>query len=273
MSASVYNKLTETEFTQLTTLNNSYKVKLEEYTNKLEEYKLYEPSSPKSVSDYDYWPGYTFNVAQPGNTGQPIISQTTCLQNCAENNNCLGASFFATVPPSTPSSGYCYLHSSLTPTEDQLITSPASSNNVAIVRKTRYYLESLKKINNELMQINSDRTAFYTSISGKIAGTQAEADASVLAFSQANAAFMQNKRDINKALTNLGTSDEQYNYNSSFFTQESLKFQLLLIFLYAIVFLIFNLFNVSSEVATMITVGTGIITIMIIVTNLYQYMQ
>jgi len=270
MSVSVSNKLSESDFAQLTSYNNSYKAKMEEYASKLAQYKMYTSnlSQTKTVSDYDYWPGYTFNIAEPSpHVGSPIL-QTECLTNCATNNNCLGASFFPTMPSSN--SGYCYQHSSLTSTEDQLI---ASTNNVAIVNKAKYYLLSLNKLNDDLNQINTERTAFYNSISSKIANTQSEADASILEFSQANTAFMQNKRDINKALTNLGTSDEQYNYNSSFFTQESLKFQLLLIFLYAIVFLIFNLFNVSSGVATMITIGTGIITIMIIVTNLYQYMQ
>lgn len=264
------NKLTEPDFTTLSAYNNSYKTKMEEYASKLAQYKLYISNLPqiKSVVDYDYWPGYTFNIAEPSpSVGSPIL-QTACLTNCANNNNCLGASFFPTTP--TSDLGYCYQHSSLTPTQDQLI---ASTNNSAIVSKARYYLESLKQLNNELNQINNDRNTFYNSISSKITNTQGEADDSIRIFREANAAFMQNKRDINKALTNLGTSDEQYNYNSSFLTQESLKFQLLLIFLYAIVFLIFKLFNISSEVATMITVGTGIITIMIIVTNLYQYMQ
>jgi hypothetical protein len=266
------DKLSETDFAQLTSYNNSYKTKMEEYTNTLSAYKSYIENVPttKTVSDYDYWPGYTFNIPEPTHASNNGISQIDCLTNCANNNNCLGASFYSILPTSTPSPGlgHCYEHSTLTSTQDQLI---ASTNNVAIVNKSRYYLLLLNKLNNELKQINSERIAFYTSLNSKFSNTKVGADASITAFSEANAAFIQNKRDINKALTNLGTSDEQYNYNSSIVAQENLKFQILLIILYGIIFVIFKLFDVNSEIATMITIVTGIITIMIIIKTLYQY--
>jgi hypothetical protein len=268
--------LTTDQFTQLKQYNDSFILKQKDYQNMLQQYEAYigKPSNAKSAIDYNYWSDYTYlsdQIGQTGQTGQTgtNVQQTDCLNTCvtasSSSYGCFGASFIKNQGDNaTNPSGKCYLETS----NAELIESPG---NVAVISQLQYYILSLKKINDDLLSINAKRMNYYTTISSSIDATNKYSSESISSMIASNNELNVNNAKLNNALANLDTTNSKYEDNTAFVEQENLKFQMLLIALYIIVFASFKLFNINNTMTYIILIGTGAITVMIVCLQLFKY--
>ena len=275
-------QLETSDFNELSNLNNQFKNKISEYESALNSYNTYVKNLPnpmnKTVVDYDYWPNYVFDITLPnkqskkkGDKSQKTVTQSTCLTNCVNNINCLGASFIkSTDSKSINPDGYCYIHSSLDGKKNNLVS---SDGNVAIVQKARYWLLKMEQINNELIEINNNRKSLYDKLSIKISNNEMLTQSKMNDFNVANSNFIKNKNKIQNELKNLGTLGEQHNFSNSLVEKHFLHFQMLAVILYAIIFISFKLLYITSDIANNLLFVGGLLTFVIIVTGLYQHMQ
>ena len=242
-------------------LNEEYNAKLKDYDQMLLEYNAYSKSNVRSSTDYKYWSNHKYSVNFGSLTGTSL-SEKDCLLNCVSNNNCLGASF---LKPGT-----CYIHSSLSDTENEL---KSDVSYTAIIDTKRYYVLQLQKINDDLKDINTRRIQFFVDNEGNLTKNQADTQTSITAFNVANDLFKTNNNMLKNELSKLGTTDEKNMHSSTSYKQENLQFQLLLIVLYAIVFFVFTFFNIDTFTSKIILIVVAIMTFIIIFNNLYQYME
>ena len=265
--------LTTEQFTQLKQYNDSFISKQKDYQNMLQQYEAYigKPSNTKTVIDYNYWSDYTYLSDQIGQTGQTgtNVQQTDCLNTCvtasSSSYGCFGASFIKNQGDNDKNpSGKCYLETS----HAELIESPG---NVAIISQLQYYILSLKKLNDDLLSINAKRMNYYNTISSSIDATNNYSSTSISSMKASNNELNVNNAKLNNALANLDTTNSKYEDNSAFVEQENLKFQMLLIVLYIIVFASFKLFNINNTMTYIILIGTGAITVMIVCLQLFKY--
>jgi hypothetical protein len=216
---------------KLETLTKQYDIILKQYQQNIEEYLsfLNEKNNTNtfvSVKRQAYWGTKPLSVEQSQTIGK-------CKMLCSTTKNCTGATYDENTLK-------CFLRTG------ESETTPSSNSYNAIVSENIFYLTTLKKLNNELTDINN-KIIEYTSEGYKLYNTiDNNKDIQKKKLNQNYYKLAEEREIINKKMQEFQTIDQGINYSNSKINENYYSY-LLLILLVIIFIIILIKYSVSKK--------------------------
>lgn len=234
---------------------NIFNSNLSTYNSLYSTFSSYVPLSPKTlIHDFDILSNTKFNTVGIPQTAVPYTEgQTGCFNNCLKpNSGCYGADY-------NSNTNTC----SFQVNNDSTLSINTELNINYMIPKQKSILFQLQQqgtiLTNQITEINNMYAAInLTTLSPTIN--------SELTTMNSNYTTLQNKRkEIEQKILDIeALSDHSLNL-----VNKNIQFEIILIYFYAIVFIMFRMMGVSSDISYLIIGGFAIVTGMIIVNKLF----